>query len=209
MNSVENRNSTHCNPNFLKNRVIEFPDDFPVGILSVRKPGDLEWQKWKSALGTVEVSEELELALSIVRQVRTDLTPLAKLKSFDLQGLDLGWTRISDSDLTNILHLNLLKELDLGWTNITDEGVTLLKNMSELRKLTLTNTTVGTPSLLSIPQFRNLEHLGLRGTSVEDDCLSYIENLPNLRRLDVRNTKISTEGLLRLKNVLPLCEILN
>ncbi|WP_139488153.1 ATP-grasp domain-containing protein [Brevibacillus dissolubilis] len=192
----------------MRKRTLTFPDQWSKARLSTRPPGTDKWENIAEARGTVDISDDVELAISFIREPRTDLAPLRGVQADDLQAVDLGWTRIGDADLAHVRHLTQLIELDLGSTQVTDEGLAFVHEFPLLRKVKTANTRVGDAGVKYISRLENLEYLGLRDTRITDACLSDLQRLTKLRYLDVRNTGLTEAGIESLRRSLPHCEII-
>jgi hypothetical protein len=71
----------------------------------------------------------------------------------------------------------------LGRTGITDQG------------------------LIHLTRLTNLQTLNLAGTKVTDNSLHYLEGLP-LKELNVRGTQITSEAIARLKERIPVLQVI-
>lgn len=97
-------------------RVLHFPEDRSMGMLSVRDAGAHEksyqgFEELCEARGDVSVAVGKEVLLDLSREAAKDLSPLAKLKSDDLYSID-GWRiPIDDQDLRHLAGLTGLKRL--------------------------------------------------------------------------------------------------
>ncbi|MBD3286613.1 hypothetical protein GF359_08510 [candidate division WOR-3 bacterium] len=126
-----------------------------------------------------------------------------------LTELSLAKTSITDSGLVHLNDLSSLRKLDLSGNHITGSGFSTLSGLYRLEYLDVSNTGFTDEGLGNLQFLTNLKILNLEGSMVTDTGLVYLEELIGLRRLILKNSevKITSPQALRLKQVLPDCEL--
>jgi hypothetical protein len=165
-------------------------DPVPTPVERLRKLlGEEEWRNVRSvrAPGSKLVGHDF-----------ANLAPLTSLKL-----LDLGETRVTDSDLMHLRGMSGLNRLRLYKTGITDAGVAHLSALRRIRDLNLSGTKVTDNSLEHLRGRAALEYLSLGGTNVTDNGLPPLLGLARLRQLDLSGTKITDSGLAQLRPLMP------
>jgi internalin A len=134
-------------------------------------------------------------ALELGRTKVTD-SGFLKLPPRDSVGyLGLQQTQITNAALRGVQAYKKLKALSLGRTGITDAGLQYLRNFDSLEQLILSDTTVtdaGLPVLATIPRLLVLQ---LDGTQVTDAGLTELRKCPKLEHLDLSCTGVTDAGL--------------
>lgn len=97
--------------------------------------------------------------------------------------LDLGRTKIVDSDLANVAPMVNLTQLQLSRTGVSDAGMTHLKGLT------------------------NLEFLNLYQTKVTDAGLQHLSNLPKLKKLYTWQSMVTQAGASGLQSKIPGLDI--
>ena len=127
-------------------RLVRFPASHSMGALFVRRlfaEGDYApWESWGNAQGEVALPVGRELRLNVTPQASTDLSPLAALRSDDVQYLQLSSTRINNAGLAHLSQLTGLRVLWLYDTAVSDMGLVHLRSLTGLRVLNLRSTLV-------------------------------------------------------------------
>ena len=116
-------------------------------------------------------------------------------------------TRVSDSELEVIRHIQILVELSLAETQITDAGLAHVAEVQTLRELDLTETPItdqGIPQLTKPPRIRSLS---LEGTQVTDGTISILKEMPRLRSLNLSGTQVTDAGLKELQTFIQLTSL--
>lgn len=214
-------------------RIIKFPQDYSIGVLSARTDGsDYEWADFAQAIGNVAVPPDTELRLVVSPTVSFDPQLLANLESSalsvfewvstsrvndaaiahiqhltSLTGLALWETSIGNESLAYVGRLHNLQWLDIGDTGITDEGLRYLLELGLLHQLSLLNTGVTDKGLDYIKRLVSLESLDLMNTLVSDVGIEHLMNLAQLKSLRIFQTRISDAGYNKLRRALPRCKI--
>jgi hypothetical protein len=217
----------------METRIMEFPQDCSIGVLSVRTDGsDDEWVDFAQAIGNVAVPCGKELRLVVSPTASFDPQLLANLESTALSVLEWVSTgRVNDAVIAHIQHLTSLKGLalwetnianeslkyvgglrnlqwlDIGDTRITDDGLRYLLELPFLHQLSLLNTRLTDEGLDYIERLFNLESLDLMNTLVSDVGVEHLVNLVRLKSLRIFQTRISEAGYNKLRSALPRCQI--
>ena len=126
----------------------------------------------------------------------------------NLQGLDLGWTPVSDVDLTPLEDLTRMQALNLAGTQLTDAGLAHLGGLSELQILDLANTRITDRGLASIRGLTRLHTLFLDRTQVTDSGLAQLSGLSGLRQVVLIGALVTSVGIESLKRALPKCDVI-
>ena len=129
----------------LPQRQVPFPADRSLGQLYLRAHTSDQYAFWEhggDARGVVTVPAGKELRLNVSPQASTDLSPLARLQSDDLQYLQLSGTRVGNADLIHVQRLIGLRVLWLYDTRVSDAGLVYLQGLQGLRVLNLRSTLV-------------------------------------------------------------------
>jgi internalin A len=110
--------------------------------------------------------------------------------------VNLGATRVNDTEMLDLVSLKRLERLDLSHTRISDEGLLRLRPASQIQDLNLLYAEQITDlGMNAIKEWRSLKRLNVRGTRVADDTLGIVSKLAQLEALDVANTSITDNGL--------------
>ncbi len=97
--------------------------------------------------------------------------------------------------------------LKLGFTNISDRQMSNISNLKNVVKLGLEHTNITDAGLKGIKNLKYLEYLNLYGTKVTDEGLKELASLKNLQNLYVWQTGVTEKGVLELKKKLPKLEV--
>ena len=118
-------------------RVLRFPADRSLGRLFVRnatEQWDLSatgWKEYAEAVGEVAVPAGHAIRLDMRdAATATDLASLSKLRSDDLQVIQLNQGRLVDTNLQVLAHLSGLKSLVIANTPIGSAGLAALSGLS-------------------------------------------------------------------------------
>jgi hypothetical protein len=120
-------------------RLINFPGEYPLGYLKLRKKGLTEWH-WKEYLqarGTIEIPPDKEVLLEVFAETIPYIQGLAALKPGDLHSLIINQAAFGDREIVILENLTGLANLDLRGTQITDQGVRSLYGLTNLVRLVL------------------------------------------------------------------------
>jgi len=189
-------------------RVVHFPKDRSMGTLYIRDVGldswYESWQKLDEAMGDISIPRKKEVKLEINEEAADDLSPLAKLKTDDLQMLSFGWKKVEVGSLAPINNLKGLKALNLQRAKFNSEDFEHLTELSQLEVLRLGDHKLTDRSMEYIGQLTSLRSLALWGTGISDEGLKHLKGLTNLTFLALNGCKITDEGLGYLKNITAL-----
>ena len=126
-------------------------------------------------------------------------------KLWQLEGLELVETGVTDSGLAQLKGLTQLRTLNLDMTAITDAGLVHLKGLSSLRCLMLSGAiTDAGLAQLATGHLDRLERLELTESQVNDAGLEHLKSLPSLRELSLDDTEVTCAGLVHLKGLTKL-----
>lgn len=134
-----------------------------------------------------------------------DLRRLSELPQ--LQSLTLGGTKITDAGMDHLKTLTSLEGLYLDDTKVTDSGLSSITGLTKLKNLWLDNTAVSDGGMVHLKNMTELRSLYLRNTNVTDAGLEHLRHLQQLYYLHLPGTKVTKEGIDRLHEVLPNCRI--
>lgn len=203
-------------------RVLRFPADRSVGILSQRPTdesrSDLwqvqDWSEIGEARGDVHVDADSEIQLEVSAAASDDLSFLDALNPDDLFKLHLSRSKVDDDELVHVGRLSGLRALELDQSRITDAGIAHLSGLKKLRRIGLEafqvyreGFGVGDESLELLAQLPELESIDLRLTKITDQGLKHLAGRPTLKVLSISGTKTSDAGVAMLKQ-LPRLEYL-
>ncbi|VTS02487.1 Putative regulatory subunit (Fragment) OS=Gemmata sp. Wa1-1 PE=4 SV=1: LRR_6: LRR_6 [Gemmata massiliana] len=113
-------------------------------------------------------------------------------------GLNLSYTRVTDSGLKELERLTHLASLHLDCTDVSDQGLRELKALTNLTELNLRSIEVTDRGLAELKGLTNLSVLGLFGTDVTDAGLKELKGLTKLTSLELGSTKVTDRGLKEL-----------
>jgi hypothetical protein len=143
--------------------------------------------------------------MECIQASRADIQEISRLRH--LERLGVHDSILSDDDYTRISAISSLQMLSLKKTPITTKSVLSLQSLPRLESLGITESDLGDESSRALAGLENLRHLDLHGTRISNASVSYISNLKRLETLDIKKTNITPRGYLRLRRLLPKCEI--
>lgn len=125
-----------------------------------------------------------------------------------LETLDLWRTNLGYIDIGVVLpFLKNLTNLNLGYTKLQDTQMEFLAMLPQLQFLDLGNTAIGSRTLLSLSGILSLKSLFLDYTKVDDAGMQCLSGLTNLVDLNLGNTNISDAGLSHLTTLTNLMDL--
>jgi eukaryotic-like serine/threonine-protein kinase len=127
---------------------------------------------------------------------RTNQLPAS---SFELTGVGLQQSAVTDAGLAHLRGLTALKTLSLRVTAVTDAGMQHLNGLTGLEELLLDATRVSDAGLAHVRFLTTLKTLNLTNTLVTDEGLGQIESLNNLEALWLDGDHVTDAGLVHLK----------
>jgi Leucine-rich repeat (LRR) protein len=130
-----------------------------------------------------------------------DIALLPKLELISLSGVDLR-----NADVKPLGALGRLKSLEISEC-VLDDGPLHLLDSLQLTALNLRRTHVSDRSIRGLQNMQSLTYLNLDRTKVSDASVPMICQLKNLKTLYIGHSKVTKEGALRIKRVLPNCEV--
>jgi Leucine-rich repeat (LRR) protein len=187
-------------------------------VPSVSASTDRAVAKWVLAVGgkvTVHLAGEEQPRLIATTETLPD-------EAWQLVGVDLGYTRVTNVDLARLRGapglqgLNLdsaeligdsglahlaglpLTRLELRGAQITDAGVPTLRELRQLSSLSLQNTGVTDAGMVELARLTQLEHLNVCNNPISDAGLAELRGLTSLKSLGIYDTAITDAGLAHL-----------
>src|SRR5262245_60289949 len=134
---------------------------------------------------------------------------LAHIKGlYNLEGLELSGTKISDDDLAHLTGLTNLQWLYLDNTKVTDKGLDHLKGLTNLDVLALNKSQVAGPGLANLKDLKKLRVLNLSECKISDAALESIHGLVQIQTLGMEKLPINGSGLKHLGG-LPRLNVIN
>ena len=133
-----------------------------------------------------------------------------QLLSASLLGLEVDWSHITEKGLQNICKISTLALLDLSWTRLPTSSLTELRKLERLKCVKLNAHRI-TPELISILNMLPIEQLHLNqcrvqalsqlalpslkeiwlwDSNITDADLRFVEHCPNLERIEMRGCGI-------------------
>ncbi len=195
-------------------KIISFPENKSLGILSIRDSGiggRKSWEGWKElgqARGNISIPNNKEIRLEISDNNYENLAGLASLKSNDIKVLSIYCRNLQDSDLVYLKELTGLESLVLssGISRYTcplnGEGFVNLNGMTSLKKLLLQFTKVNDENLVFLKSLNSLNELTIMNDNeITGEGLVYLKDLPSLRTLSFYSVPIDDVGLENLKGM--------
>ena len=115
--------------------------------------------------------------------------------------------QVLDKALVALKDVLGLVELNLGGTKIKDTDLANIKGLINLNRLHLENTPITDAGLVHLKGLVKLNYLNLYGTAVTDAGLKQLEGMTSLKNLYLWQTKTTEAGVANLKKVLPQVDI--
>ena len=159
-------------------------------------------EEYKPTAAELKAIKELESLGVAVRPIAANLN--WREANFRAQAQDAEAVAKALVPLGKVLGLF---ELNLGSTKITDSDLANIKGLTNLRRLHLENTPVTDVGLVHLKGLVNLEYLNLYGTAVTDVGLEQLKGLVRLRNLYLWQTRTTETGVANLKKALPNVDI--
>lgn len=177
------------------------------------------------ALRTARRSADAEIrrrAVDLEERIRVQLHRVAAEAIRRLQGrvdpdsqwilgrglrVDLGETRVTNSDLRQIRWYRGMHFLSLQGTLVTDTGMRYLDGLETLDALWLCETAVTNKGLVHLKGCPDLRSLGVSGRGITDRGLRMLAGCRRLQFLFLSNTKTTRKGQQWLKRALPDLDI--
>lgn len=97
--------------------------------------------------------------------------------------------------------------LKLGYTNISDANMTSIGQLANLTRLSLEHTPISDAGLRSLQSLQNLQYLNLVGTAVTLQGVQQLKDLKSLRSLYLYQTKIDRRDWSSIQNTFPKTKI--
>jgi tetratricopeptide repeat protein/Leucine Rich Repeat (LRR) protein len=191
-------------------RSIAFASIGLVGDLYVRAWGASDGQAW-SRLGPAQGRVQIPKAKEVRLEVRVGpgmLKCLSRLKSDDLQVLDLSQARMNDAGLAYISGCTGLRELTLNKAKVTGRGLGHIAGFMSLKSLEMRDiSTLDDGAIASLSGLKSLERLVLSNTPVGDDAMVHISRVTSLKMLDISTTRVGDRGLAQIGRLKALCSL--
>jgi beta-lactamase regulating signal transducer with metallopeptidase domain/Leucine-rich repeat (LRR) protein len=192
-------------------RIIHFPKERSLGLLSLRSAHADEWEKWRErgqARGDTPVPEGTQRRLSVTEKTYENLADLATLRADDLQDLYLSSPQLQDDDLRHLKGLTGLQFLTLSSGSngrtcpMNGEGLAYLRDLKSLRHLRILFTQITDESLRHLEPLSRLEDLTLwNDEQIHGQGLGHLQSLPALRSLSFYQVPVEDAGLEKLKGM--------
>jgi Leucine-rich repeat (LRR) protein len=166
-------------------------------------------------LAAVPTIEWLDIGWAQITDTGLDrLTALTHLR-----WLTMGGNKLTDTALQFLRQMPQLEYLDIGgqqrtdsglWSLLlTDAGVQAIASVTELRELRLSGTAVTSHGLALLEPLPKLERLSLQSCKrLRDDAASTLAGFHHLQWLDVKDSGLTPEAVVRIRAVLPDCQVL-
>ncbi|WP_372368910.1 protein kinase [Candidatus Uabimicrobium sp. HlEnr_7] len=121
--------------------------------------------------------------------------------------LDLQETSVGNTAIKYAATLKRLQHLDLEGTNITGQCLKYLTNF-QLRTIDLDETEIGDDGISHFKNIKSkLKQISLEGTNISDRSIPVLSSLTSLAKLKIGRTKITRSGFLKLKRLMPRCQV--
>lgn len=122
--------------------------------------------------------------------------------------LDLSHTSIKGTGLSN-LHpfLSYLSCLNVSYTEIDETGMSEIERLTSLETLNLAGTHIADSAVIHLRKLPKLKNLDLSFTCISDVGLTHLQQLPSLESLTLSHTVVSKTGIEEFKQKRPNCTI--
>jgi Leucine-rich repeat (LRR) protein len=108
-----------------------------------------------------------------------------------LSRLDLGHTRILDSDLLYLRPATQIEDLNIAYSeHITDVGMSAIRDWRRLKRLDVSGTQVADATLTLLGRMTALESLDVAASEVTDDGIPELLPLTNLKHLGLGRSEL-------------------
>jgi Leucine-rich repeat (LRR) protein len=128
-------------------------------------------------------------------------------EAFQVIGVYLTGTKVSDAEVVHLKGLPNLTGLNLSHTQVSDTGLAHLKGLTRLMRLELHAVQVSDAGLAHLKGLTRLQVLALSGHGVSDAGLAYLKGHTNLTLLYLYNTQVSDAGVALLKGFTRLTQL--
>lgn len=214
--------------------VVQFPEDYSVGIVLVRGPSDAAGARW---LFLAEAKKKVTIPPGKVLKVQTgptvrwktpfwrkalrkvgfqiptagqpvpvplDIRSLAPLFHHDVRSLKIQGTSVSRRNWRRIRQFTRLQELDVSGCAITDKDLRRIRRLTSLVSLNLWNTAISDAGLVHLEKLPSLQSLVLP-YHIGEKGFDHLSRLASLRDLDLTfNANVAGEGLARFRDMTSL-----
>jgi internalin A len=172
------------------------------------------------AKGPVRVARNAYVTLGTGWGNGADLQLLEKLKSDDIQSLNvegsivnqdslkyicavkglkklsLSGTWIGDNEIAMVVDcLPQLRELDVSYTQVTDKSIDSILKLKQLNTLILRKGLITNAGLARLASIGSLNGLDLKEMPITDASLKSVGTIKSLTTLNLSSTKITNEGV--------------
>jgi len=117
---------------------------------------------------------------------------------FELTGLSLDRTKVTDDELALFEGLSKMTEIHLANTHVTDAGLKHLQGLFQLETLHLDGLQITDAGLASLRNLKSLRVLYVANTRITDAGLVHLEEMSELRTLGLFGLRVGDEGLKHL-----------
>ena len=118
---------------------------------------------------------------------------------------------VSEAGIISVLKSMPTEQVESVWishTGVTARIMDALEGMTNLEELWAAGLPITDEGLNRLASLTKLESLDLSQTQVTDKAVETLSVFKNLKRVDVRETGVTSVGVEKLKQVLPVCEVL-
>ncbi|MBN1911147.1 MAG: hypothetical protein JW818_15480 [Pirellulales bacterium] len=110
--------------------------------------------------------------------------------------------------LAQLAELPGVEELELPCDAATEENSRILARFPRLRRLTLQGVHIRDEDMAHLRRMTNLQELSLSAFEIDQSGLCHLHNLPHLRKITITFGGIEPEDIVKLKEALPDCEVI-
>ncbi len=185
-------------------RVVNFPKDFSIGILTAKKAmrGPDDKTPVGPAQGTVTFDADSEILLDANHKFFLHPEVLKNLPPDCVESLRMRFSSFADSEdglcdkaMVYVGHMTGLKNLILDRSEVSDIGLANVKYLTNLESLSLFSTLVNGSSFKSLTNLKKLSILKMGHNSLKPASYAYLVSLPKLERLNLTRCHPNAEAL--------------
>ncbi len=185
-------------------RVVNFPKDFSIGILTARKAkrGPDYKTPIGPAQGTITFDAGSDVLLDANHKFFLHPEVLKNLPPDCLESLRMRFSSFDDSEdglcdkaMIYVGRMTGLKNLILDRSEVSDIGLTNVKYLTNLESLSLFSTLVNGSSFKSLTNLKKLSILKMANNSLKPASYAYLVSLPKLERLNLTRCHPNGEAL--------------
>ncbi len=181
------------------------PDKIVPMLFALQKTNVVEKEAMDIPVAKIE-----EADLAVIEKIRNRgivVLPVAK-NSHYLQANFVTDTIINSEDLQLLSAIQKqLIWLKLGYTNISDTNMTAIAHLGNLTRLNLEHTEISDRGLRAVQALHNLQYLNLVGTKVTLQGVMQLKELKLLHSLYLYQTNINRRDWTEMQNAFPKTKI--